>query len=78
MLKFENRTQKAIAITEIQLRIAELRGLSKLLREDKVDNKDMMREVERIANLASFQMSVEALEQTLKILGEIDADISRL
>jgi hypothetical protein len=78
MLKFDDRTQKAIAITEIQLRIAELRNLSKLMKEDKRDNKDMMREVERIANLASFQMSIEALEKTLQIIGEIDADISRL
>jgi len=78
MLKFDDRTQKAIAITEIQLRIAELRGLAKLLKEDKKDNKDMMRNVERIANIASFQMSIEALEKTLQIIGEIDADISRL
>jgi len=77
MLKFQDKTQKAIALTEIQLRIIDLRNLARMM-EDNAPRKDAMREVERIANLASFNMSIEALEQTLKILGEVDADRSRL
>ena len=71
MIKFHDRTQKAIAITEVQLRIADLQVL-----KEKYKHKlpDAMRETERIANIASFSMSIEALNQTLIILRQVEAE----
>ena len=53
--------------------MAELQLLKSRLQSEHKSN-DQMREVERVANLASFSMSIDALNQVLHILRHTEAE----